>query len=284
MEFRVMGWRVYSQQWTNYIFLPASALVMVTLFPALGGKRSYTLNWEYPTAAVGMLVGSVLIMIQMNPVPFVALYLEMLFKTFQRIMIAVLIFSPLFLGFFFSFRILITKEDIGWFQLMTMIVGDSNYEDMMDEGRGYFYEVVAYFFFAAFIFLVIIVVLNLLIGLAVSDVQKLKAYAHVTHLGNQVRSFYVADAFYGMGRRSFVTTKRWTYELRHSNSESTKGLSNALKMELLQLARKRGCSDLGRMEFNKSTHRAVNTVIIPQYRWNGPMAPGPLNRINHNYY
>ncbi|CAG7831798.1 unnamed protein product [Allacma fusca] len=195
-------------------------------------------------------------MIQMSPVPFVALYLEMLFKTFERIVIAVLILSPLFLGFFFSFRILLTKEHISWFQLMTMIVGDSNYEDMMDEDRGFFYEIVAYFFFSAFILLVIIVVLNLLIGLAVSDVQKLKTYAQVTNLGNKVRSFYVADGFFGEGSKNLVKTKGWVFKLQHLNNNAKFKLSSALRVELLELARVRGCK--GTTESKIDTHKTVN--------------------------
>jgi predicted transcriptional regulator len=95
----------------------------------------------------------------------------MLLKVFLRIVVASIAVSPLLLGFFFSFRILLTRETIGWFQLFAMVVSDSDYEQLMDEDRGDFYEIVAYLFFSAFILLVIIVVLNLLIGLAVSDVD-----------------------------------------------------------------------------------------------------------------
>ncbi|CAG7729886.1 unnamed protein product, partial [Allacma fusca] len=52
-----------------------------------------------------------------------------------------------------------------------MTVEGSNYEEMMVEDCGLFYERTTYFFFSAFILLIIIVVLNLLIGLAVSDFQ-----------------------------------------------------------------------------------------------------------------
>ncbi|CAG7729927.1 unnamed protein product [Allacma fusca] len=52
MEMWTMKPKVYFQQWTNYIFFPASALIMVTLYPALREKRSYHLTWQYPSAAV----------------------------------------------------------------------------------------------------------------------------------------------------------------------------------------------------------------------------------------
>ena len=52
-----------------------------------------------------------------------------------------------------------------------MVVNDAEYEEMMDKGRGVFYDMVAYTFFSAFIIILVIVVLNFLIGLAVSDIQ-----------------------------------------------------------------------------------------------------------------
>lgn len=57
-----------------------------------------------------MLIASLSIMVQMTPITYVVLYAEMLYKVFIRIMVASLGFSPLFLGFFYGFRILLTNE------------------------------------------------------------------------------------------------------------------------------------------------------------------------------
>ena len=81
--------------------------------------------------------------------------------------------------------------------MLTMIISDSDYEELKDKNRGIFYDMVAYFFFSAFIVIVVIVLLNFLVGLAVSDVEELKESALNTNLANQVRSYYISDAIYG---------------------------------------------------------------------------------------
>lgn len=149
-------------------------------------------SWQHHVAAIGIFVTWLELMILVGRFPTFGLYIQM-FTTvafnFSKLFLAYL---PLLVGFSLSFGVLFSNyksfKSLIWGLLKTFIMmsGELEFEDIFyDDDAKIIYPGTAHIMFLAFELLVVIILTNLMVGLAVSDIQGLQQSAGLDRLVRQ---------------------------------------------------------------------------------------------------
>lgn len=152
-------------------------------------------DWQYHVAAVVIFLVWLELMMIVGRFPMFGLYVQMFTKVAVNFAKFLLAYCCLLIAFGLSFGVLFNSypafQQIHWTLLktITMMSGELEFEDIFynnykDSPIRFPYTSHAMFF--AFVLLVTIILTNLLVGLAVSDIQGLQASAGLDRLTRQV--------------------------------------------------------------------------------------------------
>ncbi|KAK7077045.1 hypothetical protein SK128_006636 [Halocaridina rubra] len=152
-----------------------------------------TMSFHRQMAAASAFFGWVELMMLFGRFPSLGVYALMLTRIAKSMVLFVLAFATLLIGFAISFMVLFYKKDsfasffLSLVKTMMMMIGEIDYENLVDDKP----PPLGYVMLIAFMFLVCILVVNLLIGLAVNDISNLERLGEIKRLSKQA-SFLIA--------------------------------------------------------------------------------------------
>lgn len=187
-------------------------LITISVFSLMMHEDSNkTFWWQKPIGALTTLFSWVYLMIIVGQLPSIGTYVAMFDKVLKEFLKMVMAFLCLLLGFTFTFCVL-KQENFknpgeGFTRIMGMMTGELNVNDIMNSdendtsssiedlslGPNDFGKLVTIFVLSLFTVFVTIVLMNLLIGIAVNDVEGLRKTADLCKLIQQTKLIHFLE-------------------------------------------------------------------------------------------
>ncbi|XP_064081220.1 transient receptor potential channel pyrexia-like isoform X1 [Macrobrachium nipponense] len=144
-------------------------------------------TWERHVAVYAMIIGWGEITVLVGHIPSVGIYVEMFKKVSVRMLTFACVYSSLFIGFSVSFYLVFEGEVFStiWMSVLktlAMMVGELEVSSILGKDTEQTLPGTAHVIFVLFVLLMTIVITNLLVGLAVQDIQMLQKEAGVSRL------------------------------------------------------------------------------------------------------
>ncbi|XP_031337545.1 transient receptor potential channel pyrexia isoform X2 [Photinus pyralis] len=189
------NWSGYVKNWENWLQWLIIISVFLCVFP--NKHTDIRLNvhtWQHHVAAVGIFLTWVELMMIVGRFPIFGLYVQMFTTVSINFSKFLLTYSCLLIAFALSFGVLFPNykslQMIEWSALKTVIMmsGELEFEDMFyDPDYKLLYPITTHIMFFAFVLLVTLILSNLLVGLAVNDIQGLFQSAGLDRLVRQAQ-------------------------------------------------------------------------------------------------
>lgn len=157
----------------------------------LAGDLQRVPDWQYHVAAIVIFLVWLELMMIVGRFPIFGLYVQMFTKVAVNFAKFLLAYCCLLVAFGLSFGVLFNSypafKKIHWTLLktITMMSGELEFEDIFYGDVPIQFPVTSHGMFFAFVLLVTIILTNLLVGLAVNDIQGLQASAGLDRLTRQ---------------------------------------------------------------------------------------------------
>lgn len=181
--------RTYFSSWDNVLIWP---IIILTLTITISSYiRHDTRNWEHHLAAVVILLTWAELLSLIGRFPLFGVYIHMfthVTKNFAKFLCA---YACLLTAFSLSFGVLFpNQESFGKYgyrliKTMVMMTGEIEYNDLFYGDEKLLYPETTHIIFFVFLIFVTIILMNLLVGLAVSDIQRLQKSAGLDLLVRQ---------------------------------------------------------------------------------------------------
>ncbi|XP_059610570.1 transient receptor potential channel pyrexia [Phlebotomus argentipes] len=188
------GFSSYVKYWENWLqwTIILGGFLCATPQAIISDDLTLVPKWQHHMAAVVIFLVWVELMMLVGRFPIFGLYVQMFTKVAVNFSKFLLAYCCLLVAFGLSFGVLFANypafKTIPWALLktITMMAGELEFEDIFyDNERPLNYPVTAHAMFLAFVLLVTVILTNLLVGLAVSDIQGLQASAGLDRLSRQ---------------------------------------------------------------------------------------------------
>ena len=173
----------YFQNWENWVQLGIIVNVVLISFHRnpLPSLENYTLliaRWQHHAAAIGVFLVWGELMLMIGRLPTFGIYVQMfttVAKNFSKFLAA---YFCLLVAFALSFCVLFpnyqsfnVNPPAAIVKTLVMMAGEIEYENFIYENGSALYDVTGHVMIMIFVVLVSIILMNLLVGLAVSDIQ-----------------------------------------------------------------------------------------------------------------
>jgi len=196
----------YFRKWDSYIDLVLILSFFLISFHGDPFKDKVFIGlWQFHVAAVGCFLTWLQMMFYIGKLPRFGKYVQMFRAVATGVLHFMIAYSPLIIAFAVSFMIMFPNNDAfsqfpyAIIKLFVMMLGEIDYEDLyypqkqflnfteiVSESENQAFPGTAHLLVLLFIFLVSIILMNLLVGLAVSDIQGLSKSAKLNQLVQQV--------------------------------------------------------------------------------------------------
>ena len=204
---KIMGFTVYKsiKQYFSNIENILDAIVVVSVFITSFVYTGKTYNWQNYIGAFAILCAWTNLMLMVGQLPafgtYVAMFTHIQFE-FAKLLLA---YSGLLIGFTISFCVIFVEElsfgnpFTGLIKVLAMMAGELDFEglinqtDLMTDGSFVIYHPLSvcsqilFTLFTLFIVFVTVILMNLLVGIAVHDIQGLRNHAGLTKLVRQTK-------------------------------------------------------------------------------------------------
>ncbi|XP_063220667.1 transient receptor potential channel pyrexia-like [Bacillus rossius redtenbacheri] len=192
------SWTSYINHWENWL----QWLIIACVFPCVvhvhrgGSVKQDVQDWQHHVAAVAIFFTWVELMMIVGRFPMFGLYVQMFTIVAINFAKFLLTYTCLFLAFSLSFGVLFSNypafQNLGWCLIKTLVMmsGELEFEDIFYNNVEQYpvqYPFTSHVLFAAFVILVTVILTNLLVGLAVSDIQGLQQSAGLDRLVRQAQ-------------------------------------------------------------------------------------------------
>nr|XP_022902304.1 transient receptor potential channel pyrexia-like [Onthophagus taurus] len=186
------SWLIYIKEWENWLQWLIIISVFCCVSPHSNDLKSDLSEWQHHVAAISIFLTWLELMMIVGRFPIFGLYIQM-FKTvsvnFSKFLMA---YMWLIMAFGLSFGVLCSNykafKNPAYALLKTIIMmsGELEYEDVFfDEDAPIIHPYTAHLMLLLFVVLVTIILANLMVGLAVSDIQGLQRSAGLDRLVRQ---------------------------------------------------------------------------------------------------
>ncbi|XP_018322447.1 transient receptor potential channel pyrexia [Agrilus planipennis] len=185
---------VYVKEWENWLQWATVIAIYLSVSPTNQMNiRKIVTTWQHHVAAIGIFFAWFELMMIVGRFPMFGLYVQM-FTTvtinFSKFFFA---YSCLLIAFGLSFGVLFANYPSfmntywGLLKTIIMMTGELEFEDIFYATTDYpiLYPITSHLMFLAFVILVTLVLSNLMVGLAVSDIQGLQKSAGLDRLVRQ---------------------------------------------------------------------------------------------------
>lgn len=172
----------YARCWENWLqwsVIMASSLILIP--PAR--------QWQYHVAALGILLAWIELMIMVGRFPMFGIYVQMFTQVSINFFKFLAAYVCLIVGFSLGFNVLYDKYKsftnplISLLKTVIMMSGELEFEDIFfDDKTPLKYPGTAHLMLLSFVILVTVILTNLMVGLAVSDIQELRRCAGLDRL------------------------------------------------------------------------------------------------------
>ncbi|XP_034250301.1 transient receptor potential channel pyrexia [Thrips palmi] len=183
------GFRAYVRHWENWLQLLIVVSVFLCDIPS--GRVS---SWQHHMAALGIFLTWLELMMIVGRFPTFGLYVQMFTTVAVNFSKFLLAYCCLLFAFGLSFAVLFANYPpfanvpLSLLKTVVMMSGELEFEDMFyngQPGEEIQFPYTAHFLFLMFVVLVTVILTNLLVGLAVSDIQGLQKSAGLDRLVRQ---------------------------------------------------------------------------------------------------
>ncbi|XP_013184439.2 transient receptor potential channel pyrexia isoform X2 [Amyelois transitella] len=194
-----LDWSAYIRQWENWLQCVIVFGVFLCTIPYWdmdqGTIRSNTSNWQHDVAAVTIFFCWLELMMIIGRFPTFGLYVQMFTTVTVNFATFLLAYSCLLVAFGLAFSVLFSNYPAfhlpaGLVKTVMMMSGELEYEDIFYSNctnSQIQYPLTAHGMFLIFVLLVTVILTNLLVGLAVSDIQALQESAGLDRLVRQTQ-------------------------------------------------------------------------------------------------
>lgn len=184
---------LYLKQWENWLQWFIIISVFLCVYPETAMDiRVDVHSWQHHVAAIGIFLTWLELMMLVGRFPTFGLYVQMFTTVAYNFSKFLMAYLCLLIGFGLSFGVLFSNyksfKSLIWGLLKTLIMmsGELEFEDIFyDEKDKIIYPVTAHIMFLVFVLLVTVILTNLMVGLAVSDIQGLQQSAGLDRLVRQ---------------------------------------------------------------------------------------------------
>lgn len=178
----VHGICCYARRWENWLqwsVILASSMILIP--PAR--------PWQYHVAALGILLAWIELMMVVGRFPMFGIYIQMFTQVSINFFKFLAAYVCLVIGFSLGFSVLhknyksFADPLVGFLKTVIMMSGELEFEDVFfDETAPLMYPGTAHLMLLSFVILVTVILTNLMVGLAVSDIQELRRCAGLDRL------------------------------------------------------------------------------------------------------
>ncbi|XP_053613892.1 transient receptor potential channel pyrexia isoform X2 [Plodia interpunctella] len=194
-----LDWSAYVRQWENWLQCVIVIGVFLCTIPYWdmdrGTIRSNTSDWQHDVAAVTIFFCWLELMMIIGRFPTFGLYVQMFTTVTVNFATFLLAYSCLLIAFGLAFSVLFSNYPAfqlpaGLVKTVMMMSGELEYEDIFYNNctnSQIQYPLTAHGMFLIFVLLVTVILTNLLVGLAVSDIQALQESAGLDRLVRQTQ-------------------------------------------------------------------------------------------------
>ncbi|KAH8297826.1 hypothetical protein KR054_011149 [Drosophila jambulina] len=187
------GLHGYAKYWENWLQWTIVFGVLLCVSPKIlqTGDLLAVPVWQHHVAAVVILLVWLELMMLVGRFPIFGVYVQMFTKVAVNFGKFLLAYICLLVAFGLSFAVLFNDypafENIPWTFLksITMMSGELEFEDIFYGDYAVKFPVTAHIIFLSFVLLVTVILTNLMVGLAVSDIQGLQVSATLDRLVRQ---------------------------------------------------------------------------------------------------
>ncbi|XP_058810212.1 transient receptor potential channel pyrexia-like isoform X1 [Phymastichus coffea] len=222
---KVFGFMVYKsyRQYFMNIDNVLDAIVIISVFVTSFIYTGRTYDWQNYVGAFAILCAWTNLMLMVGQLPafgtYVAMFTHIQFE-FAKLLLA---YSGLLIGFTISFCVIFVGEPsfgnpfTGLIKVLAMMAGELDFEglinqdDILHDGSFVLYHplsVCSQILFTLFIVFVTVILMNLLVGIAVHDIQGLRNHAGLTKLVRQTKLILFTEMVLYNGRIPY-TFKKW---------------------------------------------------------------------------
>jgi ankyrin repeat protein len=155
-------------------------------------------NWQSHVAAFAVLFAWVNVMLLLGQLPVLGSYIAMYIKVQKEFLKLFIAYACLLIGFTLSFCVIFPAKSYfqyptySFIQVTALMIGSVEYNDLIFENKTseFMLETSAHIMFLIFMLFVTIIMMNLLVGIAVRDIQGLQKTAGLSKLVRQTKLIY----------------------------------------------------------------------------------------------